>query len=118
MIRTGTASILPVGSAQFFRRRLFELTGAALLIAAGLLLAALISYDPGDPSFNFATDALLRTGSVTRARMSPTCCCMASAVRRWCRSPVSPDGAGGCAARSSRADPAGVPWPLPSRYCC
>ena len=57
MIRTGTASILPVGTADLIRRRISELGGVALLAFALLLSATLAGFNPGDPSFNHATDA-------------------------------------------------------------
>ena len=58
MIRTGTASILPVGTADLVRRRVSELGGIALLAFALLLSATLAGFNPGDPSFNHATDAV------------------------------------------------------------
>ncbi|MFO1128892.1 MAG: DNA translocase FtsK 4TM domain-containing protein [Rhodospirillales bacterium] len=57
MIRTGTASILPVGTADLIRRRVSELGGLALLAFALLLSAVLAGFNPGDPSFNHATEA-------------------------------------------------------------
>ncbi len=58
MIRTGTASILPVGTADLVRRRVSELGGIVLLAFALLLSATLAGFNPGDPSFNHATDAV------------------------------------------------------------
>jgi DNA segregation ATPase FtsK/SpoIIIE and related proteins len=58
MLRSGTLPILPAGTAIFMQRRLSEIGGILILGASGLLLAALASYDPADPSFNNATGAL------------------------------------------------------------
>ncbi|MFO1152576.1 MAG: DNA translocase FtsK 4TM domain-containing protein [Rhodospirillales bacterium] len=58
MIRTGTASILPVGTADLVRRRVSELGGIVLLAFALVLSATLTGYNPADPSFNHATDAV------------------------------------------------------------
>ncbi len=46
------------GARDFLRRRLVELAGLAAVAAALLLLAALASYHPGDPSGSRATDDL------------------------------------------------------------
>ncbi len=46
----------PPGSGVFLRQRLAELFGVALFIAGALLLAALMTFDPADPSLNHATD--------------------------------------------------------------
>ncbi|HSR72301.1 MAG TPA: DNA translocase FtsK 4TM domain-containing protein [Kiloniellales bacterium] len=46
--------LLPSGTGAFFRRRGLELCGLVLLAAALLLLAAGLSFDPADPSFNRA----------------------------------------------------------------
>jgi len=48
---------LPQGAADFLRRRAEELGGLAVLALAGLLALALLSYRPGDPSFNVASTA-------------------------------------------------------------
>ena len=48
-------SLLPAGTAAFARRRAYELLGAILVIAAASLMAALISYNSADPSYNHAT---------------------------------------------------------------
>ncbi|MFQ5765271.1 MAG: DNA translocase FtsK 4TM domain-containing protein, partial [Rhodospirillales bacterium] len=47
-----TGGVLPAGAAGFFKRRLAEAVGVGLFCAAALLLTALVSYTPGDPSFN------------------------------------------------------------------
>jgi S-DNA-T family DNA segregation ATPase FtsK/SpoIIIE len=52
--RRGAAS---GGTAEFVRRRLAELAGFVLVIAALALTAALASFDKGDPSWNNAVDA-------------------------------------------------------------
>jgi DNA segregation ATPase FtsK/SpoIIIE, S-DNA-T family len=48
---------LPAGAVEFLRRRAEELGGLAVLALAGLLALALMSYRPGDPSFNVASTA-------------------------------------------------------------
>lgn len=48
-------AFLPPGAGLFFKRRASELTGLALLLAAGFLLLALITYRPSDPSWNTAS---------------------------------------------------------------
>jgi S-DNA-T family DNA segregation ATPase FtsK/SpoIIIE len=48
--------LLPSGSGDFLRRRLFELAGLALGTLALALAAACLSFDPADPSLNHATD--------------------------------------------------------------
>jgi S-DNA-T family DNA segregation ATPase FtsK/SpoIIIE len=52
---TSRDTFLPQGTNEFLRRRLAELTGSALGIAAVLFALALASYSPADPSFNNAT---------------------------------------------------------------
>ena len=47
-------SFLPQGAAAFLRRRAVEFGGLALLALAIALGAALVSYSPGDPSWNHA----------------------------------------------------------------
>ncbi|MCA3244971.1 MAG: DNA translocase FtsK 4TM domain-containing protein [Azospirillum sp.] len=49
--------LFPDGAGAFVRRRLAELAGAALVVLAGLIAAALFTYAPEDPSFSHATDA-------------------------------------------------------------
>jgi S-DNA-T family DNA segregation ATPase FtsK/SpoIIIE len=48
--------ILPDDWRQFLIRRLKEAGGAAILLLALALLLAILSYNPGDPSLNLATD--------------------------------------------------------------
>jgi S-DNA-T family DNA segregation ATPase FtsK/SpoIIIE len=48
-------TFLPDGASEFLRRRAAELGGFALLLFSALFVAALLSYDAGDPSFNHAT---------------------------------------------------------------
>ncbi len=56
-MNTGTANgILPAGTGTFFKHRLLELLGLALFAAAAGLLAALVTFQPTDPSFNTATE--------------------------------------------------------------
>ena len=49
------AALLPDGAAQYPKRRVAELAGLGVFAVAGLLCAALATYDPADPSFNVAT---------------------------------------------------------------
>ncbi|NQU56779.1 MAG: DNA translocase FtsK 4TM domain-containing protein, partial [Rhodospirillales bacterium] len=56
LTNTGVGSILPEGVTAFLRRRLSEIIGLALILSGLLLLVALFSYAPGDPSFNSASD--------------------------------------------------------------
>src|SRR5690625_526831 len=51
----GRLRLLPEGSALFLRRRLIELLGFLVFATGLLLLAACLSFDPHDPSFNNAT---------------------------------------------------------------
>jgi DNA segregation ATPase FtsK/SpoIIIE, S-DNA-T family len=48
-------AILPEGGRDFLRRRMMELVGAAVAALGVMLLAALFTYSPGDPSLNHAT---------------------------------------------------------------
>jgi S-DNA-T family DNA segregation ATPase FtsK/SpoIIIE len=48
-------AILPEGGRDFLRRRMMELMGAAVAAAGVVLLLALFTYSPGDPSLNHAT---------------------------------------------------------------
>ena len=49
-------SILPPSVAKFLYRRVIEAIGAVSALGALALAAALLSYNPGDPSLNTATD--------------------------------------------------------------
>ncbi len=51
---------LPDTVSDLVRQRLIDLAGISLSAFAALLLVALISFSPGDPSFNHATDAVPR----------------------------------------------------------
>jgi S-DNA-T family DNA segregation ATPase FtsK/SpoIIIE len=56
-MNTGTANgILPAGTGTFFKHRLLELLGLALIAVAAGLLSALVTFQPTDPSFNTATE--------------------------------------------------------------
>ena len=48
-------AILPEGGRDFLRRRMMELVGAGFAAAGVVLLLALFTYSPGDPSLNHAT---------------------------------------------------------------
>ncbi len=48
-------AILPEGGRDFLRRRMMELVGAGVAGAGVVLLLALFTYSPGDPSLNHAT---------------------------------------------------------------
>ncbi len=47
-------SFLPEGVAAFLHRRLREMIGLGLIVLGGVVLLALVSYDPADPSWNTA----------------------------------------------------------------
>jgi len=54
--RNARPRLLPAGTGPFLRRRLIELLGLALFVAAVALLAALVSFHAADPSLNRAVD--------------------------------------------------------------
>jgi S-DNA-T family DNA segregation ATPase FtsK/SpoIIIE len=54
---TGTGSILPEGASQFLRRRACEIIGLSLVLNGLLILLALVSYVPSDPSLNSSATA-------------------------------------------------------------
>jgi DNA segregation ATPase FtsK/SpoIIIE, S-DNA-T family len=56
MTRSGDAW-LPASVTEMVRRRLIDAVGISLTACAAMLLVALMSFSPGDPSFNHATDA-------------------------------------------------------------
>ena len=56
----GGGTVLPKGAVDFLRRRLAEGIGLGLFVCAGVLLAALFSYAPGDSSLNNATVGVTR----------------------------------------------------------
>ena len=60
VITAGMESLLPEGAGALVRHRLTKIGGVALMAAAAALLAALFSYNPGDPSLNNATDAAVQ----------------------------------------------------------
>ncbi|TVR98822.1 MAG: DNA translocase FtsK [Rhodospirillales bacterium] len=51
------ATWLPTSAAAVFRRCLTDGAGLVITLIAGLMLLAVASFDPADPSFNHATDA-------------------------------------------------------------
>ena len=53
---SNVTAILPASARTFFRDRLRELCGSALALVAFSLLVSFISYRPGDPSLNSATN--------------------------------------------------------------
>ncbi len=53
------APFLPEAASRFLRRRAVQLAGLAVLAVAGVLALALISYAPGDPSFNTANSSTI-----------------------------------------------------------
>jgi S-DNA-T family DNA segregation ATPase FtsK/SpoIIIE len=53
----GAGSILPEGVTQFLKRRICEIIGLSLILSGLLILIALVSYAPGDPSLNSAAGA-------------------------------------------------------------
>ena len=54
---SGAGSILPDGAGQFLKRRACEIIGISLVLNGLLILVALVSYVPSDPSFNSAAAA-------------------------------------------------------------
>jgi len=54
--KMGSGPLLPEGSSAFFARRVYELTGAGLVVLGASQLAALVSYAPTDPSWNAAAN--------------------------------------------------------------
>lgn len=52
------AAFLPAGTTDYLRKRGIECLGVGLIVLSLALLAALISYDPLDPSPNTATDRI------------------------------------------------------------
>ncbi|CAA7614438.1 DNA translocase FtsK 4TM domain-containing protein [Magnetospirillum sp. SS-4] len=54
-----SSGFLPRGTAEFLRRRLIQSGGLALLALGLAMLAALVTADPHDPSFNTAADGLV-----------------------------------------------------------
>ena len=58
MTQFASGAVLPEGTADFFKRRAAEITGIVLIGCALILLTALLSFTPADPSFNHATDAV------------------------------------------------------------
>jgi S-DNA-T family DNA segregation ATPase FtsK/SpoIIIE len=59
-VSTMRGGFLPRGTTAFLRRRLRELVGVILVFGALAILATLVSYRPGDPSFNTATTGAAR----------------------------------------------------------
>ncbi len=59
-LTSNSGALLPAGAGDFLRRRLRELGGLILIAAGGGLLAALLSFSPGDPSLNSASAAAVR----------------------------------------------------------
>jgi S-DNA-T family DNA segregation ATPase FtsK/SpoIIIE len=57
MIRTGTLAILPLGAIDYLKKRAAEASGIVLFGAGLALFLALASFDPSDPSLNYATAA-------------------------------------------------------------
>jgi S-DNA-T family DNA segregation ATPase FtsK/SpoIIIE len=53
----GAGAILPEGVNQFLKRRAFEVIGLSLVLTGLLILFALVSYVPSDPSLNSAAAA-------------------------------------------------------------
>ncbi|MBL6957559.1 MAG: DNA translocase FtsK 4TM domain-containing protein, partial [Rhodospirillales bacterium] len=58
LLQSAGGTVLPAALAAFLRRRLFELSGVALLTVTAALAVALASYHTGDPSLNSATGRL------------------------------------------------------------
>jgi S-DNA-T family DNA segregation ATPase FtsK/SpoIIIE len=58
IIQNRIGAVLPAGAAEFFKQRATEAAGLGLLAGAALLLAALATFNPADPSLNHATDSI------------------------------------------------------------
>ncbi len=60
--RAGSARprLLPEGAGDFFRNRLIEALGLAVLALGLAILLACLSFDPADPSFNRASGGAVR----------------------------------------------------------
>ncbi|MEE8189633.1 MAG: DNA translocase FtsK 4TM domain-containing protein [Kiloniellales bacterium] len=54
--RSAKPQLFPSGTGAFFRRRLIEGIGVVLLLLAAAVLLACLTFDPGDPSLNRASD--------------------------------------------------------------
>lgn len=52
--KAGSGTLLPEGGREYLKNRLSELAGISLLLASGAYGAALITFNPSDPSFNSA----------------------------------------------------------------
>ena len=79
-------AILPEGGRDFLRRRMMELVGTAVAGLGVVVLLALFTYSPGDPSLNHATGRAPHNTSACPAPTSPTCCCRPSgSPSSWCR---------------------------------
>ena len=57
MTNPGAGSILPESVTEFLKRRISEILGLSVGLSGLLLLVALLSYAPGDPSLNSAADS-------------------------------------------------------------
>jgi S-DNA-T family DNA segregation ATPase FtsK/SpoIIIE len=57
LTNSAAGTILPEAVTAFLRRRLSEIIGLALILCGVVILVALLSYTPGDPSFNSASDS-------------------------------------------------------------
>ncbi len=51
-----STGLFPEGAGAFFRKRVAESAGLGLIVLACLVAAALLTYDPADPSFSRATE--------------------------------------------------------------
>ncbi len=71
-------AILPEGGRDFLRRRMMELVGAGFAAAGVVLLLALFTYSPGDPSLNHATGRAPLNLVGVLAPTLPTFCCRPS----------------------------------------
>ncbi|MDG4602201.1 MAG: DNA translocase FtsK 4TM domain-containing protein [Defluviicoccus sp.] len=58
MSASGSLALLPVGMADYLRRRVLEAAGVGTLFVAVALMLALLTFSPTDPSFNHATDSV------------------------------------------------------------
>lgn len=77
--------LFPPAVAELIRRVITKSAGVTVMGAGGVLMVALLSYNPADPSLNTATDALtVNNAPAQLAHWWPILWC-----RRWALLPLS-----------------------------